>query len=142
MSMLQNFDPEVVLRPPSHIDTAACSGFESDVLKRVGGPLLVLDFSDVTYIGSSGLRVLLIAAKRMRATGGLVALCGMQENCQKVLEVTGFLPFFVLHPTVEEALTRSPEPAEAPRQAPPDAPCPAPTAAPRPADRGSEQPGR
>ena len=50
---------------------------------------LVLDFHDLDYISSAGLRVLLSAQKRMNKQGSM-CLVGVGEAIMEVFEVTGF----------------------------------------------------
>ena len=50
---------------------------------------LVLDFSDLEYISSAGLRVLLAAQKRFAQTGGVMIL-DPNETVMEVFEMTGF----------------------------------------------------
>jgi anti-sigma B factor antagonist len=65
---------------------------------------IVLDMSDVTYMSSAGLRVLLILARRLEATGSRVVLVGLMEEVQDTMSITGFLGFFTVWETVEEGL--------------------------------------
>ena len=50
---------------------------------------LVLDFNDLDYISSAGLRVLLSAQKRMNKQGRMY-LTGVNDAIMEVFEVTGF----------------------------------------------------
>lgn len=50
---------------------------------------LVLDFSDVLYISSSGLRVLLIEQKKMKDNNKVVIL-NVSEPVREIFELTGF----------------------------------------------------
>ena len=51
--------------------------------------MLILDFSDVEYISSAGLRMLLSLQKKMMKKGGM-KLIGVNEDVNDVFEVTGF----------------------------------------------------
>ena len=50
---------------------------------------LVFDFSEVEYISSAGLRVLLAAQKVMNRKGSM-KLVGVSDEIQEVFEITGF----------------------------------------------------
>ena len=50
---------------------------------------LILDFEEVDYISSAGLRVLLSAQKRMNKQGRMY-LTGVNDAIMEVFEVTGF----------------------------------------------------
>lgn len=64
----------------------------------------VIDFSELTYISSAGLRGLLAAAKQAKAAGGGIAFAGVKGNVLAVIEMTGFATILSLHDTVDAAL--------------------------------------
>ncbi len=68
-----------------------------------GQPNVVVDFSQLAYISSAGLRVLLMAAKRVKASKGALILCGMQEHIREVFEISGFLQILTVTDTQQEA---------------------------------------
>lgn len=73
------------------IDTVSAPEAEKTLLSALDGVTdLVLDFEDVQYISSAGLRVLLLAYKRM-APVGTMKLIHVGEVVKEILEVTGFL---------------------------------------------------
>lgn len=51
---------------------------------------LVLDFTDLAYVSSAGLRVLLVAQKEMNRTAGQLTLTHVNEDVMEVLDMTGF----------------------------------------------------
>ena len=51
---------------------------------------IILDFTKVDYISSAGLRVLLLAQKKVKADGGQMILRGVCDIVMDVLEMTGF----------------------------------------------------
>jgi anti-sigma B factor antagonist len=59
---------------------------------------LVLDLSDVTFIDSSGLGVLVGALKRLREEdrGDILVLEGLQEPVRKVFDITGLTDLFTI----------------------------------------------
>jgi len=64
-----------------------------------------MDFSQIDYISSSGLRILLATAKKMRVTGGKMMVCGLNETVQEVFDISGFAAILDLASNEEEALT-------------------------------------
>jgi len=90
------------------INSANAAAIEADVLALVdGGAInLVLDFSALDYISSAGLRVVLVLAKRLKAEGGQLVLCGMQPHVREVFDISGFLAILNVEPTRAEALAR------------------------------------
>lgn len=65
---------------------------------------LVLDFSELIYIGSSGIEVILSNIQPMRDKGGDMILCGMSPKIFKVFDLLGLPSFFTISPTADEAL--------------------------------------
>ena len=51
---------------------------------------LVLDFSKVTFIASSGLRICLLTAKRFKHPGKNFAVCSLPPAVREVVEISGF----------------------------------------------------
>jgi len=64
---------------------------------------LVLDLAGVPFTNSVGLRVLLMAAKRVSVLGGRVGVCRPQPAVLKVLETAGFDRVLGICETREEA---------------------------------------
>ena len=65
---------------------------------------VVIDTSDVTFLDSSGLGVLVSGLKRLRAHDGSLALAGSQEHIVRLLRLTGLTRFFPPYATVAEAI--------------------------------------
>jgi anti-sigma B factor antagonist len=64
---------------------------------------IIIDFSQVTYLSSSGLRVLLSAKKETEGQGGLV-LINLADIVRKIIEVAELDDFFSQAQSVEGAL--------------------------------------
>ena len=95
-----------VLAPSGRIDTVTSGALEDVVRSTVDGGArdLLVDFADVEYISSAGLRVFLVLAKRMRDLRGRVVLCGMGQPVRQVFQLAGFLPLFTVASSREAAL--------------------------------------
>ncbi len=80
-----------VLVPLARVDSATAKAFEAKVLAVVnaGGPKILIDFGELDYISSAGLRVVLVGAKMTRG-GRKFALCGMKPHIREVFDVSGF----------------------------------------------------
>lgn len=72
------------------LDTVTAPQLESCLNENLDGvESLVLDFSDLNYISSAGLRVLLSAQKRMNRQGSMVVR-HVNDMIAEVFEITGF----------------------------------------------------
>jgi anti-sigma B factor antagonist len=63
---------------------------------------IVLDLSQVTFLDSTGLGVLITALKRCRSAGGDLVLVTAQANVLKVLEITGLNDVFQVRDSLDE----------------------------------------
>jgi len=72
------------------IDAESSPGLELFLLELAGVRPLVLDFSNVDYISSSGLRVMLIIAGEMKHKGGELLLFGLNESVHEIFSISGF----------------------------------------------------
>ena len=70
---------------------------------RASGSFAV-DAAGLTYISSSGLRLLLQVAKQLEERSGRVVLCALQESVRRVLEIAGFTSLFGIFSSPEEAI--------------------------------------
>lgn len=68
-----------------------------------GENILMGNLSDLDYISSSGLKVLLLAAKILDENNGKIALYGMPENIRKVFEIVELPNVIPTVKTQEEA---------------------------------------
>jgi len=94
-----------VLAPQGRLDTNTSGRFEArlnQVLAATDTKLLV-DLERIDYVSSAGLRVLLMAAKKVRAPGRLV-LCGLTPATRQTFDLAGFTALFAIEPSRATAL--------------------------------------
>ena len=65
---------------------------------------IILDLSQVDFMSSAGLRMILTALKASRQLGGDLYLAGAQPSVEKMLKVSGFTSIVKTFPTVEAAV--------------------------------------
>lgn len=95
-----------VMAPQGRIDSATAKEFETAALNRIAGGAtrVVFDFAELNYISSAGLRVVLLAGKKLRAAGGALVLCALQPSIRDVFEISGFLGLFEVRENRDEAV--------------------------------------
>ena len=69
-----------------------------------GAKKVILDFSQLDYISSAGLRVLLGAAKQLRASGGKLGMFGLNQSVKEVFEISGFATILSVYQSEADAL--------------------------------------
>lgn len=98
----------VVVAPAGSIDHVNAQDLER-VLTPLVGPdaatqALVLDFKDVGYVSSMGLRVLMVAAKALRARNARIAVAALQPVVVEIFDIARFAHVVEVFPTVRDAV--------------------------------------
>lgn len=99
-----------VIRLQGRLDSANAPELERalrDTLERPDQRLL-FDLGELDYISSAGLRVLLLAGKKLRATTppGRVAMAAVRGHVHEVFQMSGFLTLFGVAADVDTALAQ------------------------------------
>ena len=68
---------------------------------------VVLDFANLTYISSAGLRAILLIAKSLGAKKGELVLCNLSKRIAEVFSISGFDKILSIYATREEALANA-----------------------------------
>jgi anti-sigma B factor antagonist len=75
-----------------------------NAVRRESAPTMILDFSGVPYLDSSGLGSLITACTSCVKTGRRIALTGVNQRVQKVFEITRVEQVLLVFPSLSEAL--------------------------------------
>lgn len=88
----ENVANAVVVRIDGWLDATTAKDLERELLAVIGpqSSRIVLDFRSVAYVSSAGLRIVLAAAKQIRALHGAFAIFGAEQAVQRVFEISGF----------------------------------------------------
>lgn len=90
-------DKETALKIVGRLDTATAPELEKTLLKATETEsALVLDFSELEYVSSAGLRALLVGLKAAKAKSKTLKLRSIQPAVMEVLEMTGFSKLFTI----------------------------------------------
>ena len=81
-----------VVNLAGNFDTASAAESESQFMEMVGdgGGKFLIDLAGVPFIASSGLRILLKIAQAIKAGGGSLHLCSLNNTVREVFEISGF----------------------------------------------------
>ncbi len=95
-----------ILALSGEIDLHASPALRTELreLAAAKTPVLLLDFSDVAYIDSSGLATLVEYVRDAKAYGGSILLCGLQPKVKMVFELVRLNELFTITGTRDEAL--------------------------------------
>jgi anti-sigma B factor antagonist len=72
-------------------------------LAASGGRIL-MDLTQVPYMSSAGLRMLLSVYRQISGKNGQVILVGLSEEIRDTMSITGFLDFFTTRDTLDSGL--------------------------------------
>ena len=95
-----------VLNVSGRLDASTSSSFEEKLTSIIdsGEKNLLINLNELDYISSMGLRVLLQAAKKLKASQGSISLCEMKDNILEVFDIAGFTQVFQIYKTYNEAV--------------------------------------
>ena len=96
----------VILGIAGRLDTTNYNVLEKKLLDLIDNhnDKILVECSKMDYVSSSGLRILLMALKKITLVKGKFVLCGLQENIREIFEISGFTNIFEIYTTQEEAL--------------------------------------
>jgi anti-sigma B factor antagonist len=95
-----------VFKIEGRLDASATSELEQKVLQSLdrGARHLIMDFSDLEYINSAGLRILVMSYQRLKPLGGQVLICGVRDYIAEIFDISGYNRIFGMYADVEMAL--------------------------------------
>jgi anti-anti-sigma factor len=96
----------VVVSIKGRMDAVSSPEFEKELseLMAEGEKDFIIELSELDYISSAGLRVILATAKKLKEKEGRLLLCSLQEMVREVFEVSGFSAIIPIHESVKSAL--------------------------------------
>ncbi len=95
-----------VVNIDGRIDTSNFPVFEEEINKLLNkeSKNLIFNCSGLNYISSSGLRVFLVAQKKMISLKGKLYLCNLQPAIKEIFAISGFSRIFRIFDTLREGL--------------------------------------
>lgn len=89
-----------------NLDTNTAPEAESRIngLLDGGASRVLVNFENLNYISSAGLRVLLATAKKMMVSGGSLKICSLNSTVQEVFDISGFSTILSLADNEADAL--------------------------------------
>jgi anti-sigma B factor antagonist len=97
----------VFIEPVGDIDGKTAPEFHNAVRLRVlPGARIVLNLERVAFMSSAGLRSMLLICREAKAKDAKVVLAGINSDIRKSMSATGFLAFFVVADSVQDAISQ------------------------------------
>ena len=107
MEIIEEMQNDInIFRLIGRLDTNTSPRFEGKLFQAIleGSKNMVVDFKDIDYISSAGLRVILKAFKALDREDGQIMLCSMQDYVRQLFKVTGIDDFVPIVATLDDAL--------------------------------------
>jgi len=100
-------DDIIIFALEGRLDSNTSEDFEQQLMTKIDGShnKMIVEFSALNYISSAGLRVLLMAAKRLKVGNGSFVLCGLKAHLHEIFEISGFLQILTIVNNLEDAQT-------------------------------------
>lgn len=104
------FADVLVVQVSGRVDHATADAFKAGLWPHLascsaGGDKLLLDLSQLEYISSAGLRVLMLAARDVKTRDGLLVVCELQPVVNEIFEISRFNIVFRVYPALRAALS-------------------------------------
>jgi anti-anti-sigma factor len=98
-------DTVLLIELKGRMDTTMPKEFETQLLDLIenGETHLVFDFSQVDYVTTNGLRLLLRAFKEVTYVNGRMVFHSLNERVRRIFELAGLTMIFQIYETREEA---------------------------------------
>ena len=103
---IENEKNATVVRIEGRLDATSAPMLEKKLLEQIGAGVknMVLDFSQVNYLSSAGMRLLLSTTKKLKGAGGALHCCSVGEEVMEIIKMAGFERIIHIFPTEQEAL--------------------------------------
>ncbi len=97
-------EDRVVLFIEGRLDAVTAGELEAkftDLIQN-GKENIIVSMEALEYISSAGLRVILLAAKKLHALGRKIGFAALSGNVKDVFDISGFYALFEIHDTLDD----------------------------------------
>ena len=93
------------------IDISAANGIEVELNECIDSnndvKFLLINMAEVEYLSSSGFRVMVALLRKLKDKGGVLKLCSIKPEVQRIFDVIEMTSLFDIFPTEESALEKT-----------------------------------
>ena len=103
---VKNKENGVLVSVTGRMDAVSSPEFEKEISSLIDEDNVnfVIDLAGLDYISSSGLRSILVTAKKLKGKNGRIMLASLQNVVREVFEISGFSTIIPIYESVEEAM--------------------------------------
>jgi len=109
MKLIEDIAEDVtVLEAHGRVDDSTAKEFFDRLIAVInsGSRRVVIDFKNLAYISSVGLRALLLADRVATQKQGKLVLCGISGDVRRLFEIGAFLDVFMVCSSQQDAICR------------------------------------
>ena len=109
LSLSSPGERQTVIEVGGEVDMVTSPHLRSAVLDQyaAGAELVVLDLDQVTFLGTSGLAVLIEVREAAHAAGVELRLACTARRVLRPLSIAGLVPLFDIHDTIDQAIAET-----------------------------------
>jgi anti-anti-sigma factor len=95
-----------VVTATGRLDAIYSTAFAKEVGELIGGasPKILIDFAEIDFVTSAGIRAVLLLMNKAKALGAAFALCGVNAQVRDVLDASGLAAIIPIHAGRPEGL--------------------------------------
>lgn len=103
---MQDKENVKIVRFEGKLDTNTTPEAETALNQAVeqGASKILIDFKDLDFVSSAGLRILLATAKKLGTQGGALRVCSLNETVRDIFDISGFSTLLRVFDDEQEAL--------------------------------------
>jgi len=95
---IEQISKVTVINVGGRLTSATLAQMQEDILQAAKtSTCILLDMSQVNFLSSAGLRMLLLIYRHIGENHGKIALSGLTEHVHDVMSITGFLDLFTVY---------------------------------------------
>jgi anti-anti-sigma factor len=95
-----------VVSANGRLDGVYSTAFAKEVGELITGtnPKILIDFAEIDFVTSAGIRAVLLLMQKAEASRVVFALCGVNKQVREVLDAAGLAPIITIHPGRSQGL--------------------------------------
>ena len=92
MDIIKNYnEKELTIEVKERIDTVTAPDFENEIMDEMGKfDSLIIDFTNLEYISSAGLRVLIATQKKLKPENIPMTIRNVNDTINEIFRMSGF----------------------------------------------------
>ena len=92
MNIIKNYaEKELTLSIEGHVDTITSQDLEKEINEELGKfNSLIIDFTNLEYISSAGLRVLIATQKKLKTDNIAMVIKNVNDSVKEIFKMSGF----------------------------------------------------